>query len=48
MFMVGIGVMDQPHLMTLKHLVNLYILTLFEMIFWNCRDHFENKIECAI
>mgnify|MGYP007091379943 CR=1 FL=1 len=24
--------------------VKLYILTLFEMIFWNCRDNFENKI----
>jgi len=28
--------------------VKLYILTLFEMIFWNCRDNFENKVEGAI
>ena len=27
--------------------VKLSILTLFEMIFWNCRDNCENKVERA-
>jgi len=40
---------NQPHLIILKTLtVKLYILTLFEMIFWNYRDNFENKVERAI
>jgi len=35
---------NQPHLIILKTLtVKLFMLTLFEMIFWNCRDNFENK-----
>ena len=39
----------QAHLIILKTLtIKLYILTLFEMIFWNCRDNFENKVERAI
>ena len=45
----GVGVVNQPHLVILKTLtVKLDILTLFEMIFWNCRDTFENKVERAI
>jgi len=35
--------------LTLKTLtVKLYMLTLFEMIFGNCIDNFENKVERAL
>ena len=41
----GGGVVYQQHLIILKTLsVKLYILTLFEMIFWNCRDNVEHAI----
>ena len=37
--------MGQPHLIILKtRSVKWYTLTLFGMIFWNCREKFENNV----
>ena len=45
----GRGRRGPAHLLILKTLtVKVYIPTLFEMIFWNSRYNFENKVERAI
>ena len=42
----GVG---QSYLIILRtKTVKCYILTLFEMIFWVCRDNFENKVACSL
>ena len=42
----GREVVGQFNLIILKTItLKWYILTLSEMIFWNCKDTFENKIE---
>ena len=48
-FRGGVGVVGWLNLIILKtRTVKWYIPTLFEMMFWNCRDKFENKVERAL
>ena len=42
--LVGREVAGKPHLIILKtRTVKWFIMTLFEMIFWNCRGNFKNR-----